>query len=92
MLPLALKQFCLIDQMPKKTESKAVPVKRPPGRQVGTIIVPPEAQKLRVNVMLDPEHQDIARLAGDGNLSAGLRIALDVWAKANAKKKPLRGV
>lgn len=60
-------------------------VKRPRGRPVGTT-ADPETLKLRINVSLDSEHQAIARLAGDGNVSAGLRVALDFWNRKHAKK------
>lgn len=63
----------------------AGPVKRPRGRPVGATAAP-ETLKQRINVTLDTEHQEIARLAGDGNVSAGLRIALDFWNKKHAKK------
>lgn len=69
-----------------KTEAEATPVKRSRGRPVGTTAAP-ETLKQRINVTLDAEHQEIASRAGGGNVSAGLRVALDAWTKSQAKKK-----
>jgi hypothetical protein len=53
---------------------------RPRGRPLGST-APPETLKQRINVTLDEKRQEIARRAGAGNLSAGLRTALDFWNK-----------
>lgn len=66
-------------------QKNSIPVKRPRGRPVGTT-ADPETLKMRINVTLDADRQEIARLAGGGNLSAGLRVALDLWNKKHTKK------
>jgi hypothetical protein len=53
---------------------------RPPGS-----LNDPATKKIRVNVSILPKHQDIAQQAGEGNVSAGLGVALDLWAKKNLK-------
>lgn len=76
---------------PMAVQKSPLPIKRPRGRPVGSTLAP-ETIKQRINVTLDAQRQDIARLAGDGNLSGGLRVALDAWAKTQSKKKTLPDV
>ena len=66
-------------------QNNEVPIKRPRGRPVGTT-ADPETLKMRINVTLDAEHQEIARVAGNGNVSAGLRVTLDFWNKKHMQK------
>jgi len=68
-----------------KIRAESTPVKRPRGRPVGTTTAPETLQQ-RINVTLDAAHQEIAKRAGGNNVSAGLRVALDAWAKAQSKK------
>lgn len=67
-------------------QKDVLPVKRQRGRPAGTTAAP-ETLKQRINVTLDAAHQEIASRAGDGNVSAGLRIALDAWIESQPKKR-----
>lgn len=61
--------------------------KRGRGRPAGTTRLDDQTRQVRKNVMLDATHQEIALRAGEGNLSAGVRIALDHWEEFN-KRRP----
>ena len=58
---------------------------RRPGRPKGSVADPANKKK-RINITLTNEHHQLAALAGEGNVSAGVAIALDVWAKLQKKK------
>lgn len=70
--------------MDSKPKDSATGLRRP-GRPMGTTIAP-ETRKQRINVTLDAAHQEIASRAGAGNVSSGIRIALDAWLEAQSKK------
>lgn len=57
------------------------------GKAFAKTTAAPETLKQRINVTLDAAHQEIAKRAGDGNVSAGLRVALDAWTNLQSKKK-----
>jgi hypothetical protein len=59
--------------------------KRPRGRPVGTK-VPDDERKKRINISIADHHRQIAGIAGEGNVSAGIGTALDHWASAHLKK------
>lgn len=54
------------------------------GRPIGSV-ADPATKKSRVNISILKKHQDIASKAGNGNVSAGVAVALDLWAKKNIK-------
>jgi hypothetical protein len=56
------------------------PAKSPRGRPPGSTINP-EKKKKRVNITIDVYHQEIAEKIGNGNLSSGIRVALDFYEK-----------
>jgi hypothetical protein len=65
------------------TAKKELSVK-PRGRPIGSV-ADPATKKDRVNISILKKHQDIASKAGGGNVSAGVAVALDSWAKKNLK-------
>lgn len=58
---------------------------RRPGRPKGSVADPANKKK-RINITLSNEHHQLAALAGKGNVSAGVAIALDAWEKLQKKK------
>ena len=56
-----------------------------PAHKRGRPDLPPASRKKRVNVMLAPHHQQVASVAGNDNVSAGIATALDHWASVNLK-------
>ncbi|MCA3058970.1 MAG: hypothetical protein ACK51V_00665 [bacterium] len=64
-----------------RTTAKKKPAGQPKGPRLS-----PEEKKKRTNISLAAHHKRMAEVAGDGNVSKGIGVALESWASRNLKQ------